>query len=40
MRRIIFMLALVAAGEIVFGLAFNVPRFFRPTVEHPRRNDI
>ena len=26
------MLALVVAGEIVFGLAFNVPRFFRPTM--------
>lgn len=32
MRRIILMLALVTAGEIVFGLAFNVPRFFRPTM--------
>lgn len=28
----VFMLALIAAGEIVFGLAFNVPRFFRPTM--------
>jgi len=26
------MLALVVAGELVFGLAFNVPRFFRPTM--------
>jgi sugar phosphate permease len=26
------MLALVIAGELVFGLAFNVPRFFRPTM--------
>jgi nitrate/nitrite transporter NarK len=26
------MLALVTAGEVVFGLAFNVPRFFRPTM--------
>ena len=26
------MLVLVIAGEIVFGLAFNVPRFFRPTM--------
>ena len=26
------MLALVIAGELVFGLPFNVPRFFRPTM--------
>jgi len=26
------MLALVVAGELVFGLAFNIPRFFRPTM--------
>ena len=26
------MLALVIAGEIVFGLVFNLPRFFRPTM--------
>jgi nitrate/nitrite transporter NarK len=26
------MLALVIAGELVFGLAFNIPRFFRPTM--------
>jgi len=26
------MLALVIAGELVFGLAFNAPRFFRPTM--------
>lgn len=32
MRRITLMLALVIAGELVFGLAFNVPRFFRPTM--------
>lgn len=32
MRRIVLMLALVTAGEVVFGLAFNVPRFFRPTM--------
>ena len=32
MRRIVLMLALVVAGEMVFGLAFNVPRFFRPTM--------
>ena len=32
MKRIVLMLALVIAGEIVFGLVFNVPRFFRPTM--------
>lgn len=32
MRRILLMVALVVAGELVFGLAFNVPRFFRPTM--------
>ena len=32
MRRLILMLALVTAGEIVFGLAFSIPRFFRPTM--------
>jgi sugar phosphate permease len=32
MRRILLMLALVVAGELVFGLPFNVPRFFRPTM--------
>jgi nitrate/nitrite transporter NarK len=26
------MLALIIAGELVFGLPFNVPRFFRPTM--------
>jgi len=26
------MLALVIAGELVFGLAFNIPRFIRPTM--------
>lgn len=26
------MLALIVAGEFVFGLPFNVPRFFRPTM--------
>ena len=26
------MLTLVIAGELIFGLAFNVPRFFRPTM--------
>ncbi len=32
MQRIVLMLTLVIAGELVFGLAFNVPRFFRPTM--------
>jgi len=32
MRRILLMLALVMAGELVFGLPFNAPRFFRPTM--------
>ena len=32
MSRIIVIAALVLAGEMVFGLAFNVPRFFRPTM--------
>jgi MFS transporter, GlpU family, inner membrane protein len=32
MPRILFMLSLVIAGELVFGLAFNIPRFFRPTM--------
>jgi hypothetical protein len=32
MQRIVLMLALVIAGELVFGLPFNVPRFFRPTM--------
>ena len=32
MPRFVLMLALVIAGELVFGLAFNVPRFFRPTM--------
>jgi len=32
MRRFFLMLALVVAGELVFGLPFNVPRFFRPTM--------
>ena len=29
MQRITLMLALVVAGELIFGLPFNVPRFFR-----------
>ena len=32
MSRIFLMLALVIGGELVFGLAFNVPRFFKPTM--------
>ncbi len=32
MRKFWMMLALVVAGEFVFGLPFNVPRFFRPTM--------
>lgn len=32
MRKIWMMLALIVAGEFVFGLPFNVPRFFRPTL--------
>ncbi len=32
MRRFWMMLALIVAGEFVFGLPFNVPRFFRPTM--------
>lgn len=30
--RGMLMLALVIAGELVFGLPYNVPRFFRPTM--------
>lgn len=32
MRKFWMMLALIIAGEFVFGLPFNVPRFFRPTL--------
>ena len=32
MRRIILMVTFVVAGELVFALPFNLPRFFRPTV--------
>ena len=32
MKRIALMLTLIVAGELVFGIAFNVPRFFRPTM--------
>lgn len=31
MHRIIFMLTLVVAGELIFGLPFHTARFFRPT---------
>lgn len=31
MRRILFILVLILAGELIFGLPFNIPRFFRPT---------
>ena len=32
LRRIVMIAALIIAGEMVFGLAFHIPRFFRPTV--------
>ena len=32
MRRILFITALVIAGEMVFGLPFHTARFFRPTL--------
>jgi nitrate/nitrite transporter NarK len=31
MRRVIFILVLILAGELIFGLPFGIPRFFRPT---------
>ena len=31
MHRIVFMLTLVLAGELIFGLPFHTTRFFRPT---------
>jgi len=31
MHRILFMLTLVLAGELIFGLPFHTARFFRPT---------
>lgn len=31
MHRIIFILVLILAGELIFGLPFGIPRFFRPT---------
>ena len=32
LQRVMFMVALIVAGEAVFGLPFHVARFFRPTV--------
>ncbi len=32
MHRYVTMLALIVAGEIVFGLPFHTARFFRPTL--------
>lgn len=32
LRRVLMITALIIAGEMVFGLAFHIPRFFRPTV--------
>lgn len=32
LRRALYMIALVIAGEAVFALPFHVARFFRPTV--------
>jgi sugar phosphate permease len=31
MRRIVFMLTLILAGELIFGLPYHTTRFFRPT---------
>ncbi len=31
MQRILFMITLVLAGELIFGLPFHTARFFRPT---------
>ena len=31
-KRLVFMTALVVAGEAIFGLPFVIPRVFRPTV--------
>jgi hypothetical protein len=31
MPRFAFMLALILAGELIFGLPFHTARFFRPT---------
>lgn len=32
MRRIVLMIALIVAGELVYGLPFHTARFFRPTL--------
>ena len=32
MPRILLMFALIMTGELVFGVVFNIPRFFRPTM--------
>lgn len=32
LRRIVMIVALIIAGEMVFGLPFHIPRFFRPSV--------
>lgn len=32
MNRILRLFALILAGEMIYGLAFHVPRFFRPTL--------
>jgi sugar phosphate permease len=32
LRRILTIVALIIAGEMVFGLPFHIPRFFRPSV--------
>ena len=32
MPRFLLMLALIMTGELVFGVVFNIPRFFRPTM--------
>jgi nitrate/nitrite transporter NarK len=31
MRRVVFMLTLILAGELIFGLPYHTTRFFRPT---------
>ena len=32
MRRIVLIIVLIMAGEMVFGLPFHTARFFRPTL--------
>ena len=32
LRRVLFIISLVIAGEMVFGLPFHIARFFRPTM--------